>query len=59
MASHAWAWGIIAGVGLLSILLAVALPLEAVPWLPPTAYSLIPLAIWAREAAARRLRKSA
>jgi hypothetical protein len=54
MTSHAWAWGIIAGIGVLSVLLAVVLPLHIVPWLPPTTYSLIPVAISGREWLARR-----
>lgn len=54
MTSHAWAWGIIAVIGLLSVLLAVVLPLHAVPWLPPMIYSLIPVAIWGRERFAKR-----
>lgn len=59
MTSHAWAWGIIAVIGLLSVLLALTLPLHVVPWLPPMAYSLIPIAIWGREGAIRRLKPAA
>jgi uncharacterized membrane protein len=54
MTSHAWAWGIIAGIGVMSVLLAVVLPLHIVPWLPPMTYSLIPVAIYGRERLIRR-----
>ncbi len=54
MTSHAWAWGIIAAIGVLSVVLAVVLPLHIVPWLPPTIYSLIPAAIYGREWLVRR-----
>ena len=50
-------WVICAASGVISALLAL-LPIEAAPWVPPTTYSLIPLAIWAREAlVARAARK--
>jgi uncharacterized membrane protein len=41
-------WAICAAAGLISALLTL-LPVSAAPWLPPTIYSLIPLAVWARE----------
>ncbi|HEY8617989.1 TMEM175 family protein [Phenylobacterium sp.] len=53
------AWLICAGTGLVSMAVAL-LPLRAAPWLPPSIYSLIPLAIWLRgRAIARAARRSA
>lgn len=41
--AHAAAWVICAGAGVLSAILALAVPLHRVPWLPPFTYSLIPV----------------
>ena len=49
LTSHAWAWGIVAGSGLVSTGLALVIPLRVAPWLPPMLYSFIPLFIWGRE----------
>lgn len=46
-------WIICAATGVVSVLLAL-LPLQPAPWLPPTTYCLIPLAIWLREMQAAR-----
>lgn len=40
-------WAICSASGVISTLLAF-MPLEVAPWLPPTTYSFIPLAIWIR-----------
>ena len=48
-------WLICAAMGVISALLAL-LPIQHVPWLPPTIYSTIPLAIWLRERAVQRAR---
>jgi uncharacterized membrane protein len=52
-------WIVCAGAGLLSTLLAILMPLEYAPWLPPTMYSLIPLPIWIRERMVARARAAA
>lgn len=40
------AWGVCALMGVISAVLAVSIHLPAAPWLPPTMYWLLPLAIW-------------
>lgn len=51
-------WMICAGAGVVSALLSL-LPIQVAPWLPPTTYSLIPLAIWTRETLVRRAKQRA
>ena len=52
------AWIICAGSGVISTLVAL-LPLDYTPWLPPTLYSFIPLAIWLRERTIARAKAAA
>lgn len=52
------AWLICAASGLVSAALAL-LPLERAPWVPPTTYCLIPIAIWLREHFALKAFRSA
>lgn len=52
---YLWPWSFSTAAGLLSILLAATVPLEHAPWLPPTAYWLIPVAIGVRAVLARRM----
>jgi uncharacterized membrane protein len=51
-------WIICTASGVISALLAL-LPLHHAPWVPPTTYSLIPLAIWLRERLAAQARSKA
>lgn len=51
-------WLICAAMGVISTLMAL-LPIQHAPWLPPTMYSTIPLAIWLRERSVQRARARA
>lgn len=57
LADSAWAWAVVATMGVGSLLLALVVPLQGAPWLPPSLYSFIPLAIWLRARLAKRLAK--